>query len=253
MPNTAIVPNPPQMPSSPQEYVKYLLKMRGYTVQRLCDETGLVKSTMDKWLAYQTQDTSYTNVQTAVKKLGGSLNYLAQIEESEPDPAPSPAPAVPEEAKNAFFNQPSMELANFLVDSYEKEIRRNSEHHQLEIKRVIDVHERYLADVVSLVETGRQALIAQHTSTVKHMQESCESSITHTKALCDSIVQQKQEHLESFESGRNVWRTLALFAIGAVTVLAVWLVWEFSNLDLGLTGHLLRQAGLISMAGPGGV
>lgn len=254
MPNSAIVPNPQQFPETPQEYIKYLLKMRGISVQKMCDDLypALSKSTVDKWLSFQTTETSFSNVKAMVKYLGGSLDYLAQIEASA-QPEPAPAPAVPEEAKKAFSSHPSMELANFLVESYEKEIRRNAEHHQQEIQRVTDVHERYLSDVVSLVETGRQALITQHNSTVKHMQESCDSAIAHTKALCDSIVQQKQEHLDSFKAGRNVWRTLALFAIGAVTVLAVWLVWEFSNLDLGLTGHLLRQAGLISMAGPGGV
>ena len=251
MPNSAIVPNPPQMPSSPQEYVKYLLKMRGYTVQKLCDETGLVKSTMDKWLAYQTQDTSYTNVQTAVKKLGGSLNYLAQIEESEPDPAPAPAPAVPEEAKKSFSSHPSMELANFLVESYEKEIRRNAEHHQQEIQRVTDVHEKYLADVVSLVETGRQALITQHNSTVQHMTATCDNSISHIKELCDGIVKEKHDHLKSFEKGRDFWRGCAVFLGGVVIGMAIWLVWEFSNLDLGLTGYLLRQSGIISKIGGG--
>lgn len=250
MPNSAIVPNPPQMPATPQEYVKYLLKMRGYTVQRLCDETGLVKSTMDKWLAGQTMDTSYTNVQTAVKKLGGSLNYLAQIEN---DSEPEPAPPVAKEAKETFSSNPSMELANFLVESYEKEIRRNAEHHQLEIQRVTAVHEKYLADVTSLVETGRQALITQHAAAIQHTKDMNHSTIAHVRELCDAAVLEKQKHLESFKGGRDFWRGCAVVLAGVVLAMAIWLVWEFSNLDLGLTGYLLREAGLISMAGPGGV
>lgn len=232
MPNSAFVPNPPQMPSSPQEYVKYLLKMRGYTVQKLCDETGLVKSTMDKWLAGQTMDTSYSNVETAVKKLGGSLDYLAQIESDD-----KPAPPVPKEAKETFSSPPSKELSNFLVESHEKEIRRISEQHQQEIQRITD-----------LVETDRQALISQHASAIQHTSEMNQNTIATVRELYDAAVMEKQRHLESLRGGRDFWRVLSIIFICACFAIIIWLVWEFSNLARGLTGYLLREAGIISIA-----
>lgn len=251
MPNSAIAPNPPQFPETPQEYIKYLLKIRGISVQKMCDDLypTLSKSTVDKWLSFQTTETSFSNVKVMVKYLGGSLDYLAQIENA--SGAQPPAGSVPKEAKEAFSNHPSMELANFLVESYEKEILRISDHHQQEIERVASVHEKYLADVVSLVETGRQALITQHTSTVQHMTATCENSISHIKELCDGIVKEKHDHLKSFEKGRNFWRGCAVFLGGVVIGMSIWLVWEFSNLDLGLTGYLLRQSGIISKIGGG--
>lgn len=251
MPNSAIIPNPPQFPQSPQEYVKYLLKMNGVTVQKMCDDLypALSKSTVDKWLSFQTTETSFSNVKTMVKYLRGSLDYLAQIEFA--SESHTPAASVPKEAKEAFSNHPSMELANFLVDSYEKEIRRNAEHYQQEIQRVTAVHEKYHSDVVTLVETGRQALITQHNSTVQHMKATCDNSIAHIKELCDSAVAEKQRHLESFRSGRDFWRAFAVASLGVVLTMAIWLVWEFSNLDLGFTGYLLRQSGIISKIGGG--
>ena len=220
MPNSAIAPNPPQFPQTPQEYVKYLLKIRGVTVQKMCDDLypALSKSTVDKWLSFQTTETSFSNVKTMVKYLGGSLDYLAQIE-SEAEPLPPP----PEDKKPRADN-PSLDR---LVDSYEKEISRITEHHQREITRVME-----------LVETGRQALISQHSA-----------AIAHAKELCNTAIAETQKHLESFKAGRNVWRGTALALAGIILGIAVWLVWEFSNLSSGLTGYLLRQAGLLSLAG----
>lgn len=231
MPNSAnSVPNPAQMPESTQEYVKYLLKTRGYSVQKLCDETGLSKSTMDKFLAGQTYDTSFTNVKKAVKHLGGSLDYLAQIAAEED----APAPAKPQDKPRTQ----DLSALPFLVESYEKEIDRINANHEKEVQRVSAVHEKYLAHVVELVETGRQALISQHTA-----------AISHAKEICDTAISETRQHLDSFRRGRNVWRGVSLALVVIMFVVAGWLVWEFSNLSTGLTGYLLRQAGLISMAG----
>lgn len=249
MPNSAIAPPPLQFPATPQDYIKYLLKYRGVTVQKMCEDLypALSKSTVDKWLSFQTTETSFSNVKAMVKYLGGSLDYLAQIEAaSDSASSASSAPAalpVPADGKKAHDDYPALRL---LVESYEKEIIRTSEQHQQEIGRVSAVHEKYLAHVVELVETGRQALIAQHTATVQHMREACDSAVAHTRELCASAVDEKQQHLNSFRGGRDFWRVCAVVGFGLVIGIVIWLVWEFSNLNLGLTGHLLRQAGLIN-------
>lgn len=235
MPNSAIVSNPPQLPATTQEYVKYLLKMRGWTVQKLCDETGLSKSTMDKFLAGQTYDTSFTNVKTAVKRLGGSLDYLAEIKAAEAaDHAPASVSPPPQE-KAIRDDYPALAL---LVESYEKEIERNEARHKEEIQRTSTVQDKYLTHVVELVEAGRQALITQHSSAIQHVKE-----------ICDTAVLETNRHLDSFRRGRNVWRAVSLMFVLIVFFVSGWIVWEFSNLSTGLTGYLLRQAGLISMAG----
>lgn len=238
MPNTAIAPNPPQFPETPQEYIKYLLKIRGISVQKMCDDLypKLSKSTVDKWLSFQTTETSFSNVKEMVKYLGGSLDYLAQIE-AKADSSSAPSVPPPQDEKKIKADYPALAL---LAESYEKEIHRMAEQHQQETQRISSVQEKYLAHVVDLVETGRQALITQHASAIQHIKE-----------LCDSSVKEKQDHLESFRSGRNFWRAFAVAMSGVALLMAVWLIWEFSNLDLGLTGYLLREAGLISMAGGG--
>lgn len=249
MPNSAIAPPPPQFPATPQEYIKYLLKFRGVTVQKMCEDLypALSKSTVDKWLSFQTTETSFSNVKAMVKYLAGSLDYLAQIEaasdSASSDSSAPAAPPVPADVKYARDDYPALRL---LVDSYEKEINRTAEQHQQEIGRVSAVHEKYIAHIVDLVETSRQALIAQHNSTVQNMREACDRAISHTRELCASTVEEKQKHLNSFRGGRDFWRVCAVVGFGLVIGIVIWLVWEFSNLDLGLTGYLLRQSGLIN-------
>lgn len=222
-----------QLPRTTQDYVKNLMRLRGVTVQKLCDDTGLVKSTLDKWFAGQTADTSFSNVKTMVKYLGGSLDQLAQIEASAaPDPAPDP------QEKNILADDPAMAL---LVESYKKEVESNSEQHQMEIDRFSNVHEKYLTHVLQLGEKSRQALIAQHNAAIQH-----------TRDMCDAALAEKQRHLESFKKGRDVWRGVSLVLVILILVISVWMVWEFINLPLGLTGYLLRDAGILSMV-EGGV
>lgn len=237
MPNSAIIAANLQNSQAARDYVKQLLKKRGATVQMMCDETGLVKSTVDKWLAGQTADTSFGNVRTMLNYLGGSLDVL--MSQATPEAAAPPAPASAPAEKRIPINAEYPALA-LLVESYEKEIHRIGEHHQQEIQRTSAVHEKYLAHVVELVETGRQALITQHAN-----------AILHTKALCETALEEKQHHLLSFKAGRNVWRGVSLVEACVLLGIAVWLVWEFSNLSSGLTGYLLRQAGYI--AGTGGL
>lgn len=227
MPNSAIDIQNAQLPTTPREYVKYLLKNRGVSVQKMCDDTRLSKSTMDKWLAGQTVDTSFGNVVAAVSYLGGSLDHLAKIQSESPSPAPDPK----SNPKNGQEDYPALAL---LVNSYEKEIHRINDQHQLEIQRVESIHSKYLTHVVELVETGRQALITQHTSAIGHFE-----------TLTNITINEKQKHLDSFRKGRDVWRTVSFVCFGLLAAALVYVVWELSNLPLGLTGHLLRSAGLM--------
>lgn len=215
-----------QIQQTPQEYVRSLMKMRGITVQKMCDDTGLIKSTLDKWFAGQTADTSFSNVMIMVKYLGGSLDYLAQIVAASHPPQPK--------ANYGGAVRVEYPALDRLVESYEKEIARNEANHHRELERLTQSNSKYIDHILALFETGRQALIKQHTSAIEH-----------ERALCESSISDMDKHLQSLRGGRNAWRGIALGACSVLLVVIVWLVWEFSNLSSGLTGQLLRNAGMI--------
>ncbi len=240
MPNSAIVPNPPQFPETPQEYVKYLLKMRGITVQKMCDELypALSKSTVDKWLSFQTTETSFSNVKAMVKYLGGSLDYLAQIEAySEPASVPSPPP--PQEEKKIKADYPALAL---LVESYEKEIHRNAEHHHQELERINQQQTDYLDRFRRVNEESRTIYLEQHKAATENL----------VKAYDKALLEQ-EKHLNAAIRGRNWWRGLSLVLIVALLFVVGYAVFEFSSIESGITGYILRKHGIISMVGPGGV
>lgn len=185
------------MPQHAAQYIKTLLQQSNprITVQKMCDDCPtLVKSTVDKFLAGQTTDTSWLNVMTMVKYLGGSLDKLAEIQTQAvlPDPPP-PAPV---------HHDPSPAMdTNALLDRF----------------RTLHVD-------------ARDALIAQHTVAILHVREQAAA-----------IVNESAKHLSSMEDGRDFWRALSCVLIFIIVASAIWLVWEFSNFDKGLTGHYLRM------------
>lgn len=192
------------MPQHAAQYIKTLLQQSNprITVQKMCDDCPtLVKSTVDKFLAGQTTDTSWSNVMTMVKYLGGSLDKLAEIQTNVilPDPPP---PSVPQKDHSAGVG------TNDLLDRF----------------RALHVD-------------SRNALVAQHTAAILHVREQAQS-----------IVLEKDKHLKSMEKGRDFWRTLSCILIGVVVLASIWLVWEFSNFEDGLTGHFLRML-IQSMSG----
>ena len=224
------------MPLHAADFIKTLITKRklvdkNFSVQLMCDDLNLPKSTIDKFLSKQTTDTSWNNVAAMVSYLGGSLDELAgiqrktldaisaQFEEVKPLSPPAPAPSVP-------------------IPSDQNALSILMESHKQEIQRITDQQTTQLDRFRRLIDQGREALIAQHTTESAHMQ-----------AVCQSAIEQIERHRKSFEEGRNSWRLLALVFLCLLVAGAVYLVWEFSNLYGGFTGYLLRQAGLISTAG----
>ena len=207
------------MPAHAAEYVKTLLAQSNprISVQKMCDDTGLPKSTIDKFLAGQTFDTGWNNVMVMVKYLGGSLDTLADIQKKAVQEAQ--ANPVPQKADNTALTM--------LVESYKQEIQRIESYHQNTLDRFRRVNEE-----------SRAALIDQHKTEAAHIADKC-----------SEIVKEKVEHFNSMRKGRDFWRTLACCMIAALVLIAVWLVWEFSNFDKGLTGHYLRMILQQSLAG----
>lgn len=238
MPNTAIAPNPPQFPDTPQDYIKYLLKIRGISVQKMCDELypTLSKSTIDKWLSFQTTETSFSNVKAMVKYLGGSLDYLAQIE-AKADASSAPASPPPQEEKKIKADYPALAL---LVESYEKEIQRDAEHHKQEIDRIEKNHLDALERFRRLNTESRTIMIEQYKTATDNL----------IKANDKALLEQ-EKHLNAAIKGRNWWRILSLALIVSLLVVVGYAVFEFSSMESGITGYILRKNGIISMVGGG--
>lgn len=188
------------MPQHAAPYIKTLLQQSNprITVQKMCDDCPtLVKSTVDKFLAGQIADTSWSNVATMVRYLGGSLDELAEIRARS---AASPSTPLPVSAP------PQPDLP-----------------HGLTIEGLLD---RFRVNHVD----ARNALVQQHTAALEIV-----------KKQCDDIIVEKNGHLASMEKGRNFWRTLSCVLMLVIVAAAIWLVWEFSNFDKGLTGYYLRM------------
>lgn len=227
------------MPQHAADYIKILIQQRkgmdtAFSVQRMCDDLNLPKSTIDKFLSKQTTDTSWSNVASCVTYLGGSLDELAGIQTRAITEQVTEA-VEQTSTKTIRAEYPALAL---LVESYEKEIHRTTEQHALEMQRITSQHEDYLNRFRRLIDNDRQALVEQHASSLSLVRESC-----------NQLLDEKEKHRHSFEKGRNAWRSTALVAAGILLAAVIWGVWELSNLPLGLTGYLLRQAGLISAAG----
>lgn len=219
------------LPQHASDYIKTLIAKRklvdkNFSVQVMCDDLNLPKSTIDKFLTKQTSDTGWSNVSAMVVYLDGSLDELAgiqrkaltesyqQIVADAPKPAPVPASS----------DNPAVSLL--------------AEFHKQEIQRITEQQTTQLDRFRRLVDQGREALIAQHTTESAHMQ-----------AMSERALLEMERHRKSFEEGRDAWRKFAIVLMVALVVGVVYVIWEFSNLYGGVTGYLLRQAGLISAAG----
>lgn len=234
------------LPQHARDLIKTLISRRkatdpNFSVQKMCDDKGLPKSTIDKFLAGQTNDTSWFNVVAMVSYLGGSLDELAGIQrEAAMDEAAqqlqqaSPSkPSDPDKSIRAEY--PALAL---LVESYEKEIRRNADHHQAELDRTVAQHVDYLERFRRLNKESADSLVAQHTA-----------AYTSLARACQEALEQQKDHLNSALRGRNVWRYVAIGLIIAfglsVIGLSVYAVWEFSDPYTGFTASMLRRYGIL--------
>lgn len=201
------------MPAHAAEYIKTLMAKANprVSVQKMCDDTGLPKSTIDKFLAGQTTDTGWNNVMVMVKYLGGSLDELAQIQVEAVQAPPAPSAALPPTAEH--------QALAMLVTSYVEEI-----------KRINQTHDTILSRFKTRVDAERDALVKQHADAAAHIRE-----------VCDKAMIEQGKHLNAATKGRDFWRTLSCVLIALMVLVTIYFVWEFSNFDKGLTGHFLRM------------
>lgn len=234
------------LPQHARDLIKSLIARRkatdpNFSVQKMCDDKGLPKSTIDKFLAGQTNDTSWFNVVSMVSYLGGSLDELAgiqreaSIDESARQPQQSP-PAKPAESEKSISDEYSA-LA-FLVESYEKEIHRNADRHQAELYRTVSQHVNYLERFRRLNKESADSLVAQHTAAYSALEIACQKALD-----------QQKDHLNSALRSRKVWLYVAIGLIIAfclsVIGLSIYALWEFSDPYSGLTSIVLQHYGIL--------
>lgn len=234
------------MPQHARDLIKSLIARRkttdpNFSVQKMCDDKNLPKSTVDKFLAGQTNDTSWSNVVAMVSYLGGSLDELAGIQRAaaadeaaqqlqQPQPAKQP-----DSEKSIRAEYPALAL---LVESYEKEIRRNADHHQAELDRIASQHADYLERFRRLNKESSDALLAQHTSAYDSLSIACQKALDEQK-----------HHLHAAIHGRDVWRYVAIgliiaFGLSVIGV-SIYALWEFSDPYSGLTSIMLHRYGIL--------
>lgn len=220
------------LPQHARDLIKTLISRRkatdpNFSVQKMCDEKNLPKSTIDKFLAGQTNDTSWSNVVAMVSYLGGSLDELAGIqrqalkEEAAQDPKPAPASAAPaNDLPKARADHSSLDLL--------------SQSHEKEIARLTTQHTDYLDRFRRLIDNDRTALVSQHTAAYTALAEACKETL-----------KQQSAHLDSALRGRNSWRMVAIVLICVLVAVGVYAVWEFSDPYSGLTSAMLHRYGIL--------
>lgn len=227
------------MPQHAADYIKSLINQRKtvdstFSVQKMCDDLNLPKSTIDKFLARQTVDTSWNNVSLMVAYLGGSLDHLAGIQRAAAlDDAAKQIQndTAQKDGKDVTAEHAALAL---LVESYEKEILRSADQHREEIDRIASQQTDYLDRFRRLIDQSRGALVEQHAAAYTSL------STAYTEA-----VTQLERHLKSAFRGRNAWRALAIVLLLLLVSAGIYAVWEFSDIYSGITGVLLRRNGLI--------
>lgn len=229
-----------------RDLIKTLISRRkatdpNFSVQKMCDDKGLPKSTIDKFLAGQTNDTSWFNVVSMVSYLGGSLDELAGIQrEASMDEsvqqiqhASSSNPTDPDKSIHAEYS-----VLALLVESFEKEIRSNADHHQAELDRTVAQHVDYLDRFRRLNKESADSLVAQHTAAYSSLASACQKALD-----------QQKDHLNSALRSCKVWRYVAIGLIIAfglsVIGLSVYAVLELSDPYSGLTSIMLHRYGIL--------
>lgn len=245
------------MPQHGADYIKTLVEKRktedpSFTIAKMCEECGTPKSTCDKYLAKLTSDTSWNNVAKWVMYLGGSLDVLAGIqavavkdevkeelmEEVTEKVSEQVKEEVEEDVKEAVRLRSQYPALVLLVESYEKEIKRISDTNDAHSNQIAEQHEK---DLDRMQEINKEALFSmaeQHSTANQHIIDMSKESEKRISM-----------HLQAMEKGRNAWRGLSITLLFLLVAAAIYAVWEFSNLYVGITGYLLEQSGLISYIG----
>lgn len=221
------------LPQHASDYIKTLIAKRklvdkNFSVQVMCDDLNLPKSTIDKFLTKQTSDTGWSNVSAMVVYLDGSLDELAGIQRK----------ALSESYQQIMAEATKPVPSPPVSSATDPTVSLIMDFHRQEVQRLADQHATQLDRFRRLVDQGREALIAQHTTESAHMQ-----------AMSERALLEMERHRKSFEEGRDAWRKFAIVLMVVLVVGVAYVTWEFSNLYGGVTGYLLRQAGLISAAG----
>lgn len=100
--------------------------------------------------------------------------------------------------------------------------------HERSLDRFKGVHSTYL----ERLEQAFKATLTAKNEQIEQMQNDA-----------DKVEKAHQEHIKSAIGGRDYWRKTSLMLGIVLLVFLVYVVWEFANIDNGLTGYLFRIVG----------
>ena len=97
--------------------------------------------------------------------------------------------------------------------------------HERNLDRFKGVHSTYL----ERLEQAFKATLTAKNEQIEQMQKDAEK-----------VEKAHQEHIKSAIGGRDYWRKTSLMLGIVLLVFLVYVIWEFANIDKGLTGYLFR-------------
>lgn len=149
-----------------------------------------------------------------------------EIIQSEPTEvvANTSLPAAP--TVNVTTVEMKSELKPSVAQEFEGCIRLVNESHEKSLDRFKGVHATYLD---KLEQSFRSNLNAK------------EDQIRQMAKDAEKVEKAHQEHIKSAIGGRDYWRRTALVIAGILLLFLGYVVWEFANIESGLTGYLFRM------------
>lgn len=127
-------------------------------------------------------------------------------------------------------NVTTVEMKNELKPSVAQEfegcIRLVNESHEKSLDRFKGVHATYLEKLEQAFSSNLKAKEDQ----IKQMEKDAEK-----------VEKAHQEHIKSAIGGRDYWRKTSIVVAAVLLVFLAYVVWEFANIESGLTGYLFRM------------
>lgn len=231
------------------EIFKRWLKEAGLTYREGADETGIPYDTLNNTLngknelgveralklCVVTRHTfseylqelcaGYEHVDFA-DDLHWVVRQQVEIIQAEPVDVVPNTSAVPAPTVNVTTVAMQSEVKPSISKEFEGCLQLVNAEHERSLDRFKNVHTGYLERLSHAFET---TLVAKDTQ-IEQMQKDA-----------DKVEKAHQEHIKSALMGRDYWRKTSIFLALALLVFLTYVIWEFANIDKGLTGHLFQM------------
>lgn len=117
------------------------------------------------------------------------------------------------------------ELKPSAAEEFEACIRVVNAKHESDLDRFKKLHAGYLEKLEASFQSNLQAK---------------DDQIEQMKKDAEKVEQAHVEHIQGAIGGRDYWRRSAIITACVLLLFLVYVVWEFANIESGLTGYLFR-------------